>query len=71
MVPELWIDARAEDPRDRLFEAWSNLYRRFAVAMDATDRGNAQLLAGFWYPDVHAGVAGVQWAVGSGQWAVG
>lgn len=58
---ELRIDARAEDPRDRLFEAWSNLYRRFAVAMDATDRGDAQLLADFWYPDVHAGVAGVQW----------
>jgi len=44
-----------------LFEAWSNLYRRFAVAMDATDRGDKALLADFWYPDVHAGVAGVQW----------
>jgi predicted dehydrogenase len=44
-----------------LFEAWSNLYRRFAIAMDATDRGDKALLADFWYPDVHAGVAGVQW----------
>lgn len=44
-----------------LFEAWSNLYRRFAIAMDATDRGDNALLADFWYPDVHAGVAGVQW----------
>ncbi|CAO98421.1 Gfo/Idh/MocA family protein [Erwinia tasmaniensis] len=44
-----------------LFEAWSNLYRRFAIAMDATDRGDKALLARFWYPDVHAGVAGVRW----------
>lgn len=44
-----------------LFEAWSNLYRRFAVAMDASDRGDKALLADFWYPDVHAGVTGVQW----------
>ncbi|CCG89038.1 Gfo/Idh/MocA family protein [Erwinia piriflorinigrans] len=44
-----------------LFEAWSNLYRRFAIAMDATDRDDSALLADFWYPDVHAGVAGVQW----------
>ena len=44
-----------------LFEAWSNLYRRFAVAMDATDRGDSALLADFWYPDVHAGLMGVKW----------
>lgn len=44
-----------------LFEAWSNLYRRFALAMDATDRGDAAFLSTFWYPDVHAGLAGVRW----------
>ena len=44
-----------------LFEAWSNLYRRFALAMDATDRGDAAFLSSFWYPDVHAGLAGVRW----------
>lgn len=44
-----------------LFEAWSNLYRRFAIAMDATDRGDSVLLADFWYPDVHAGLMGVKW----------
>ncbi|MBP2168728.1 putative dehydrogenase [Erwinia toletana] len=44
-----------------LFEAWSNLYRRFAIAMDATDRGDAKLLENFWYPDVHAGLMGVRW----------
>ena len=44
-----------------LFEAWSNLYRRFAIAMDATDRGDSALLADFWYPDVHSGLIGVKW----------
>ncbi|VEA65249.1 Uncharacterized oxidoreductase ydgJ [Serratia plymuthica] len=44
-----------------LFEAWSNLYRRFALAMDATDRRDAAFLADFWYPDVHAGAMGVRW----------
>ena len=44
-----------------LFEAWSNLYYRFAMAMDATDRGDKALLATIHYPDVHAGVEGVRW----------
>ncbi|MBU3892489.1 Gfo/Idh/MocA family oxidoreductase [Serratia rubidaea] len=44
-----------------LFEAWSNLYRRFAVAMDASDRHDEALLKNFWYPDVNAGVMGVRW----------
>nr|7D5M_A Chain A, Oxidoreductase [Azotobacter vinelandii DJ] len=44
-----------------LFEAWSNLYYRFAMAMDATERGDGALLAGLRYPDIHAGVEGVRW----------
>lgn len=44
-----------------LFEAWSNLYHRFAQAIDATDRGDSDFLADFWYPDVHAGLTGVRW----------
>ncbi|MCK4131571.1 Gfo/Idh/MocA family oxidoreductase [Ralstonia nicotianae] len=44
-----------------LFEAWSNLYYRFALAMDATDRGDAAALRGIRYPDIHAGVEGVRW----------
>lgn len=44
-----------------LFEAWSNLYRRFAQAFAASDRGDAAFLHTFWYPDVHAGLAGVRW----------
>lgn len=44
-----------------LFDAWSNLYRRFAQAFAASDRGDAAFLQRFWYPDVHAGLAGVRW----------
>ncbi|WP_243078746.1 Gfo/Idh/MocA family oxidoreductase [Pantoea sp. MQR6] len=44
-----------------LFEAWSNLYHRFAQAIDATDRGDSAFLQDFWYPDVHAGLMGVRW----------
>ncbi|MDF3000273.1 MAG: ntdC [Bacillota bacterium] len=57
-------DAALRDDRiggghpEGLFEAWSNLYRRFALAMDAADNGKA---ADFWYPDIHAGVEGVRW----------
>ena len=41
-----------------LFEAWSNLYGRFAQAMVAKDAGeNVE----FWYPDVHAGADGIRW----------
>ncbi len=41
-----------------LFEAWSNLYGRFARAMDAADKDEEVT---FWYPDIHAGVQGVRW----------
>jgi predicted dehydrogenase len=44
-----------------LFEAWSNLYRRFALAMDAIDRGDQAFLNDFWYPGAHAGLMGVRW----------
>jgi predicted dehydrogenase len=44
-----------------LFEAWSNLYYRFALAMDAADRNDAPALAAIRYPGIDAGVEGVRW----------
>lgn len=41
-----------------LFEAWSNLYARFAEAIDAKSAGKK---IDFWYPDINAGVEGVRW----------
>ena len=65
-MPYLAASALADDRiggghAEGLFEAWSNLYRRFALAMDATDRRDAAFLADFWYPDVQAGALGVKW----------
>jgi predicted dehydrogenase len=62
----LYPDALADDRigaghPEGLFEAWSNLYYRFAMAMDATDRGDTALLETIRYPDIHAGVEGVRW----------
>jgi predicted dehydrogenase len=43
-----------------LFEAWSNLYRRFAIAMEATDQNDQQRLSEVNYPGIDAGVEGVK-----------
>jgi predicted dehydrogenase len=42
-----------------LFEAWSNLYTRFAIAMDAAEQG--ETLQDTWYPGIESGVEGVRW----------
>ncbi|KIH83242.1 Gfo/Idh/MocA family protein [Pseudomonas batumici] len=74
--PQALLDDRigAGHP-EGLFEAWANLYYRFALAMDAADRGDQQRLATLRYPDIHAGVEGVRWvercvqsANGGGVW---
>ena len=44
-----------------LFEAWSNLYWRFAVAMDSANRNDMEFLKEFWYPDINAGFEGIRW----------
>ncbi len=62
LAPEALIDDRigAGHP-EGLFEAWANLYYRFAIAMEATDRGDAERLARLRYPDIASGVEGVRW----------
>lgn len=61
----LYEEALAEDRIggghvEGLFESWSNLYRRFAIAMDAANRGDEEFLKDFWYPNVHDGANGVK-----------
>lgn len=41
-----------------LFESWSNLYSRFAQAMEAADNNQT---VDFWYPNVEDGIEGVRW----------
>lgn len=65
-MPYLYPEALADDRigaghPEGLFEAWSNLYFRFALATHATDRGDKGLLATIRYPDIHAGVEGARW----------
>lgn len=45
--------------------AWSNLYRRYALAMDAADRGQPSLER---YPGIDAGVEGVRWVDAGAVW---
>lgn len=62
LAPEAVADDRIGPGHpEGLFEAWTNLYNRFAIAMDAADRGDAALLASLRYPDIAAGVEGVRW----------
>lgn len=60
----LYSEALADDRiggghAEGLFEAWSNLYTRFAKAMNAAIHG--EILEGGWYPGIQAGVEGVRW----------
>ncbi len=43
-----------------LFESWSNIYRRFAKAMEAADKDDTETLKDLWYPNVHEGTIGVK-----------
>ncbi len=42
------------------FDSWANLYRNFALAMDAANRDAQQELAEIWYPGVDDGIEGVR-----------
>ena len=43
-----------------LFESWANLYERYALAIDAAQRDDHNMLQSIWYPDIKAGVEGVR-----------
>lgn len=62
-MPYLHPSALAEDRigaghPEGLFEAWANLYDRYALAMEAADEGRAPPAA---YPGIEAGIEGVRW----------
>ncbi|TWC79122.1 putative dehydrogenase [Rhizobium sp. SJZ105] len=44
-----------------LFEAWANLYDRFAIAMEARNENDGERLASLRFPGIAAGVEGVRW----------
>jgi hypothetical protein len=68
LYPKALVDDRigAGHP-EGLFEAWSNLYYRFALAPDATERGDPAMLKTLRYPDIHADMEGVRWVANCGD----
>jgi predicted dehydrogenase len=61
LYPEALLDDRIGGGHpEGLFEAWSNLYRRFGIAMDRATQGGTVGEEDFWYPDVRAGYEGVK-----------
>lgn len=62
LEPEALSDDRISGGHpEGLFEAWSNVYQRFALAIDAANRGDDAFLNNFNYPDAQAGAEGVKW----------
>ncbi|MGB6128121.1 MAG: Gfo/Idh/MocA family oxidoreductase [Psychrilyobacter sp.] len=43
-----------------LFESWSNLYQRYAIAIDAKIKGDKERFENTWFPDINAGLEGVR-----------
>lgn len=44
-----------------LSDAWANIYFKFAIAIDAKNRGDEETLENLVYPDIDAGIDGVHW----------
>lgn len=44
-----------------LAESWANIYLKFAIAINARQRGDQQTLDTLIYPDIDAGLEGVRW----------
>ncbi len=60
LYPEALVEDRIGGGHaEGLFEAWANLYRRFAFAMDKN--ADKREYGDFWYPSVEAGAQGVKW----------
>ncbi len=47
--------------QEGLGEAWANIYLKFAVAMDAMDRGDQETLDHLVYPDLDHGIEAIRW----------
>lgn len=42
-------------------ESWANIYLKFAIAIDAKNRGDQETLDNLVYPDLDAGIEGIRW----------
>ena len=44
-----------------LTESWANIYLKFAIAIDAKQRGDEETLSKLVYPNIDAGIEGIRW----------
>lgn len=58
--PTVSMDRIGAGHGEGLFESWSNLYNRFAFAMEAKDKGKKEVLGKLLFPGIDAGIEGVR-----------
>lgn len=65
-MPYLYDECNADERLGALHaeglpESWSNIYLKFAIAIDAKNRGDEATLKNLVYPDINAGIEGIRW----------
>lgn len=65
-MPYLYDECNADERMgtlhaEGLVESWANIYLKFAIAMDAKNRRDAETLKNLVYPDLDAGIEGIRW----------
>jgi len=58
--PDVNMDRIGAGHAEGLFESWSNLYRKFGLAMEAMDNGDTEKYNSILFPDINAGIEGVR-----------
>lgn len=65
-MPYLYDECNADERLGALHaeglpESWANIYLKFAIAIDAKNRGDEETLKNLVYPGIDAGIAGIRW----------
>lgn len=65
-MPYLYDECNADERlgalhAEGLIESWANIYHKFALAMDAKNRGDEDTLKNLVYPGIEAGIDGIRW----------
>lgn len=65
-MPYLYDECNADERlgalhAEGLIESWANIYHKFALAMDAKNRGDEGTLKKLVYPGIEAGIDGIRW----------
>lgn len=65
-MPYLYDECSADERlgalhAEGLIESWANIYHKFALAMDAKNRGDEDALKELVYPGIEAGIDGIRW----------